>query len=876
MSIVMGKVTEELISLIKKQINDHGIVVWYDPEEAYTEVVETMELPGVNILRRENGFFELRHRLEPFLEFIEENGSFKDDFETPPKVLVYIPMNRADARHALIEAECAGAVMEPGASHWRGNTRLKVLAERIFREIAPDRVGEIAAEVEAGRRSLAELDWLADQTGELGAVKLIFGTSAVADVTLSFLNSDELDRAVRDKHARAELTGLFEKEFGFDIDPNQPVEQIRSQLAQSLILADLGIGIGEAGGNVPELANIIEKPETGDGGKRITEICRQWRNRLDLHESYASFSDKTWNEAQIAGLDLQPEFLQDIETFSNIETLLLEWTESRILEGLENEALKVIDRRKGSFWSLYQGEFQLRWTILEIACRLLQAAGGVRNESKKTGNNPGAWIEAYTGDKGDGKERLPWFMLDRFQRRLENRYAMLDYHMDGRHDTLEKVIRRVREQYAEAVGKCAEKFASALKSSNFELEGWPAQDDIFIKQVRSCMAEGKTAYFLVDALRYEMCDELLAGLGEGFEAELKPCIAQLPTITEVGMAALMPGAEKGMELKHAGSGRVGVVIDGKLLKNRASRIKHFENALKEKSAVFKLTQIVKPGKKVRQEIEDADIILITSWEIDRRGEEIDDKEDAGRFMDEVLEKLRRGIRRLGSLGVKRVIIAADHGYIFADEPAGAMKIDPPGGKTIDLHGRVWIGKGGMAAPGYIRLHAADIGLSGDMELAFPLGLARFKTKGPDRGFFHGGISLQEMIVPAAVIKVKTVETPGMGRSSVLLKPAKPRITTRFFSIEAKYVSTGLFEAESEKRVRIVVRSNRSEVGHAAMATHGFEEGTGEILMEKDRAIHVTMMLSGDIKTDTVSVHVLDAVTRVELGRLKNIPVEISI
>ena len=32
----MGKVTEHLVSLITKQVEDKGIVVWYDPEKAYS------------------------------------------------------------------------------------------------------------------------------------------------------------------------------------------------------------------------------------------------------------------------------------------------------------------------------------------------------------------------------------------------------------------------------------------------------------------------------------------------------------------------------------------------------------------------------------------------------------------------------------------------------------------------------------------------------------------------------------------------------------------------------------------------------------------------------------------------------------------------
>jgi hypothetical protein len=133
----MGKLTDELLTLISKQIQDHGIVIWYDPEGAYGDVVATLDLPAAQVLRFESSFFELRSRLEPLLEFVAEDGSFQPDLATPPRVLVYVPRDRAATEAALVEAEAAGVVMEPGGSPWQRNTRLKVLAERVFKRIAP-------------------------------------------------------------------------------------------------------------------------------------------------------------------------------------------------------------------------------------------------------------------------------------------------------------------------------------------------------------------------------------------------------------------------------------------------------------------------------------------------------------------------------------------------------------------------------------------------------------------------------------------------------------------------------------------------------------------------------------------------------------------
>jgi hypothetical protein len=154
----MGKITDELVALIMKQLQDRGIVVWHDPEHAYADVVSQLDQSETTVLRYERSFFDLRHRLEPLLEFLDEDGRFQANLETPPRLLLYVPVDRTKTQHALIEAEAAWVVIEPGASPWQRNTRLKVLAERVFRGMAPDQASAIASEVEAGRRTLAELD----------------------------------------------------------------------------------------------------------------------------------------------------------------------------------------------------------------------------------------------------------------------------------------------------------------------------------------------------------------------------------------------------------------------------------------------------------------------------------------------------------------------------------------------------------------------------------------------------------------------------------------------------------------------------------------------------------------------------------------------
>ena len=133
----MGKVTDELKGLVQKQIDDHGIVVWYDPEKVYERAVSSLDLDETPLLKFGDSFFKLRHQIEPFLEFVDENGALRDHLEVPPRLLVYVPLDRAETRHALVEAEVAGVVVEPGAipAARSGETLLKTRSATTFRRV---------------------------------------------------------------------------------------------------------------------------------------------------------------------------------------------------------------------------------------------------------------------------------------------------------------------------------------------------------------------------------------------------------------------------------------------------------------------------------------------------------------------------------------------------------------------------------------------------------------------------------------------------------------------------------------------------------------------------------------------------------------------
>jgi hypothetical protein len=419
-------------------------------------------------------------------------------------------------------------------------------------------------------------------------------------------------------------------------------------------------------------------------------------------------------------------------------------------------------------------------------------------------------------------------------------------------------------------------FVDRFQKVGFEIEGILHQTRIFSDRVAPSLAKRKkTVFLVVDALRYEMAFELLEGMDKDFDVTLEPSIGSLPSITSVGMAALLPGAEKGIEL-DAVKGGLTVALEGCPLKDRKSRLAFFEGKISGGLVAVKLTDILKIGAKRKKELKEANLIVVTSQEIDRLGEEGDDQAETRRWMDDMLEQLRRCIRILAKLGVENFIITADHGYLFADWVDPGMLMDSPGGTVVELHPRVWIGKGGTDAKGFVRVAANQLEYGGDLEMAFPRGLSCFKVKGGVGGYFHGGISLQEMVIPVAILQPKASGGAGAATGiTVDLQFGKLAITNRFFSLVATLEVHGLFKTE-EVRVRAAVLSNKKEVGFCAMAAYGYEDGSREIVLRRKKPNALTFMLSEDAGVEKVTIQIVDCHTQLELASLADLPVKLGI
>jgi len=62
-----GVVTKHLFDLIAKQVEDHRLVIWYDPEQVYSTVIVELELPKTTVACYDGSFFQLRYDIDALL-----------------------------------------------------------------------------------------------------------------------------------------------------------------------------------------------------------------------------------------------------------------------------------------------------------------------------------------------------------------------------------------------------------------------------------------------------------------------------------------------------------------------------------------------------------------------------------------------------------------------------------------------------------------------------------------------------------------------------------------------------------------------------------------------------------------------------------------
>lgn len=835
----------QLDDMLKK----HGIVVFYDPRREF-EPLFNRELEEVGtgydglphvfikdrlafLARHEGSFFALRSAVEPIA-----------DLDKPDPLIIYLAgVERDRQASVLMELEKSGTPYEP---------QLKRLALNVLRKRFTDgQIDEMLRPASVGYDDIVAFLRQGEHGASASVLRTIFAGAESEALITRWLASDEKDAAIAEKDAVAELVKLIETRLGIAVPGDTAPTEARNRVLRYVLVSEFR---SDLSCEAPQSVAMVPTPPSKEHLERTREVAEGLRRGYP--ERYVETATKVEDDLSLGADEIDAGHLGNIDTFRFEERALLAHA-GRLMCAREHiKALSIVAGRSRSFWVDRDVTRRAQWE----ACRLMAELGHeiekVRPALGKANSNPAKWVQAYAAEEG-------WYRVDALQRRLETWVAKM-----AQEPETEKALAVVRREHEELLKKMAHGFANVLAEAGWTVRGALHQSRIFPDVVQTM--GGRVAYFFVDAMRFEMGVELARQLDGTQDLTIRPAIAALPTITPVGMAALLPGASASFSVVEQGNKLVSS-IDGTSMSGLNERLKFLKGKLPDATDIPLGKLLSTSAAKLSRLVADASLVIVRSQEIDALGENVDEL-TARAAMEGVIGNVARAVRKLASAGIENFVITADHGHQFSIRKDDDMKTDSPGGDTVDIHRRCWVGHGGTTPPGTVRVSGAELGYDTDLDFVFPTGLGVFKTGG-GLTFHHGSVSLQELVIPVVSLRIPRKDLKTRTGKTAQLRGVPDRLTNRTFGVRV-LVAGDLFTTEPVA-LRVVLVSGNEQVGHAGMAIGGdLDRSSGIIQASPDSEANVGMMLTRD-DCASVRVVVLDPANDAVLDQSDELPVRLG-
>lgn len=505
----------------------------------------------------------------------------------------------------------------------------------------------------------------------------------------------------------------------------------------------------------------------------IDDLCERLRNDRRSQAIYIERAEAIELELKLVTVCKQVGDLGIRDTFPFEERSFFAKAVAALESDSVDEVRQILDRHSGSVW-VGKGESQAQWQLLRSASNLIEACDDAGRQLPDHSRDQKSLIDYYISSLRE---------VDRLQREFEQ--AISDSMNAG--DMLEKVVHSGRAVYRKMMERLQGLFVGHLEST-----GWPAADrmtntEVFDKLVAPKLTESgrRVAYVLVDALRYELGVALESQLREDGQSEIQAVCAQLPTVTPIGMASLLPGAATGLAISRV-KDQAMPTMDGLQLKNVTHRMKVLEQRYGNRFAHVKMTEILKPRHKVDKSIE---LLVVRTNAIDEMLES--NPEIALEVIGGQLKRLRTVVHKLREYGFDDAIIATDHGFVLNSHAEPGDVGSKPAGTWITLHDRSLLGDGAGDANNFV-IPCEHAGIRGDFaQLAGPKALVAYSN---GVNYFHGGASLQESIVPVISVRLRTADDAKKDDSfTVKLLYKSKKITTRLPVLDVVVESEGMLD-----------------------------------------------------------------------------------
>ena len=699
----------ELIKIKLRPYQNKPIIVWYDAGGTLEPAVSETLAPERKLLRYEGSILALRLLLE------NADPNFEEQW------LVYIP--HAPAGPSLLKDwELFGVRLELdflSLLHETSQLNVDQDLRQLFRgEFAGNARALVAHwnRVMAGRQPSKDALIKA-----LLSLALGLPSFSLDDAILSYICDGASQSRIQQAGLWPFWLSLLQQELGLaQLPPDH--EQLREHLSSVILLAEL---VEKSGQLEENFSAILPAP---DQRVFLSTVAENWRNNTLWQSIYREQATKVEQKYRLRERLNVSERLVSLSTYLAIDEILLQEVESLAGQGgtslrVNRDKLKLIAQERAKlFWSTTGAAPW--WEPICLALQLHQKSEEALNSLEQM-QEVADLVDAYTAPEG-------WWQLDYCTLRLAHLVSRLGSEQ-------KEICQTGLLLYRDYLDKAAKKMAELAANS-----GWqPGQPQFWAQHVTA--GSGPTAVFLIDALRYDLAQLLKQDLEQTreFDVESAHILSVLPGVTETAMAALLPGAENGVSLKVEAEG-LQVALEGTDLSSKAKREAYLKKVLGRNTQVLNLSEAEE-----LQEL-NSPLTVLTWGDIDRFGTFTAHISPDTFFG--LLKRLQRLICRLRDLGCRRFILASDHGFLFFPEDVELPeRIDPPHGENVFCKHRFAAGRFSLTT-GTWETTANALGWEGESYYAFPIGLTIFGIPGETPRFLHGGISIQEAVIPVLIVQ----------------------------------------------------------------------------------------------------------------------------
>ncbi len=816
------------------RLQQTGVLAVYDPERRYRELCLELATPTCRVIDATESSIESRAAaLAALQELGASNGALAE-------MLVYVPARRPltdedKQRNPFALYEVCGAVFPDGD----GDEYLSLCLQT-----KPDHKTEIRRIFSTNANpDFAVIDAVGGGAG-WPQLQTALGVASAAEILFALLvpSDAQKDALKREEAWVSEAKTLLESALGLKLVTRAKTwGPIADELWRFLLFSEFVFDLPD---DLP--AALVNVPRAPEEARLLVEgLCDRLRNDRRHQARYIEAAETIEKELNLPAICQGIDNLGVRDTFPFEERSFFNQAVDALKRDNVDRLRQLLTRHTQSVW-VGRGENQTQWLLLQAAASLVETCEDVDRQLPEHMRSQDTLIDFYINSLRE---------TDRLHREFEQ--AAADYLTDDQQ--MAEVISRSRTVYRRLADKVQGVFVRHLEKSGWPLSGRMANADVFDKLVAPKLQESgrRVALFLIDALRYELGVELHKQLMEDGQGELHAAFAQLPSITPVGMASLLPGA--GHDLKVITKGdQVIAALGDQPLADVGQRMDVLRQRYGQRFAEVPLADFVKGTSTPAGTV---DLLVIRSNAMDKDFES--NQEAALGRISRTLQQIGVAVRKLRNLDFKDALIVTDHGfYLNTAAGAGDVCAKPPG-KWVTVHERMLLGDGGGDA-GSVTIRADTLGIRCDFsQVCIPRAMVAYRA---GQWYFHGGASLQEAIIPVIVTRLSSVEQSVAKQPTVTLsyKRGSKRITTRRPVIEMSVGEGDLFSTTFE--VLIEAHDKQGNVVGEASPGGPVNPATQTITVKPGDVIQVTMKMDPDYE-GKFTFKALDPTTQVAFDQL---------